>query len=140
LLRFDTAKNEFDPGYKVELSSLFEGDSAGTLVVGPENQAFLRVLDETAIPPGVTNPRVLASAPAWGWAKLTPGDVPKVELLADAALGGGSVLPFALGDRIFAPLFVAGEETQFMELTKDGPSTDDAITIPGLVFSAVKLK
>jgi hypothetical protein len=140
LLRFDTEKNEFDATFKVELSSLFSGSSAGSLVVGPGNQAFLRVLDESAIPDGVTNPRVLASAAAWGWAKLTAGDEPEVEVLADAQLGGGSVLPFVLGDRTFAPLFVAGEETQFLELTADGPSTDEAITIPGLVFSAVKLK
>jgi hypothetical protein len=140
LLRFDTTKNEFDATFKVELASLFDGQSAGTLVVGPGNQAFLRVLDESAIPADVTNPRVLASAAAWGWAKLTPGDEPKVEVLEDAQLGGGSVLPFALGDRLFAPLFVAGAETRFIELTADGPSTDDVITIPGLVFSAVKLK
>jgi hypothetical protein len=140
LLRFDTAKNEFDAAFKVELSSLFSGDSAGTLVVGPGNQAFLRVLDKTAIPEGVTNPRVLGSAAAWAWAKVTPGDQPEVELLSDAPLGGGSVLPFALGNRTFAPVFVAGEETQFLELTADGPSSDGAIIVPGLVFSAVKLK
>ena len=140
LLRFDTGKNEFDTAFKVELSSLFDGNAAGSLLVGPGNQAFVRVLDKTAIPEDVTNPRVLASVAAWGWAKLTPGDVPEVELLKDAELGGGSALPFALGDRRFAPLFVDGEETRFIELTKEGPSSDDAITIPGLVFSAVKLK
>jgi len=140
LLRFDIKTETFDATFKVELSSLFNGASAGSLVVGPGNQAFLRVLDAKAIPEGVTNPRVLASAPVWGWAKFTPGDSPEVELLKDAALGGGSVLPFVLGDRTFAPLFVAGEETRFMDLTADGPSTDDAITIPGLVFSAVKLR
>jgi hypothetical protein len=41
---------------------------------------------------------------------------------------------------MFAPLFVDGESTEFLELTKNGPSTDEAITVPGLVFSAVKLK
>lgn len=140
LLRFDTARNQFDANFEVELSSLFDGNSAGTLVVGPGNQAFLRVLDETALPNGVTNPRVLAGVPAWGWAKLNPGDAPTVERLPTAPLGGGSVLPFALGERTFAPLFVDGEETQFIELTEDGPSKNEAITVPGLVFSAVKLR
>ncbi len=140
MLRFDTSDDSFDETFNVELSSLFEGDTAGTLVVGPDNQAFLRVLDASAVPEGVDNPRVLASAAVWGWAKLTLGDTPSVTTLTSAALGSGSVLPFQLGDRMFAPLFVDGESTEFLELTKNGPSTDEAITVPGLVFSAVKLK
>jgi hypothetical protein len=140
LLRFDTSDDSFDDTFNVELSSLFGGDTAGTLVVGPDNQAFLRVLDASAVPEGTDNPRVLASAAAWGWAKLTPGDTPMVTKLTSVAPGSGSVLPFKLGQRMFAPLFVDGESTEFLELTEAGPSTDEAITVPGLVFSAVKLK
>ena len=140
LLRFDTSDNTFDATFKVELSSLFDGSSAGSLVVGPDNQAFLRVLNAEEIPDGVTNPRVLASVAAWDWYKLTPGDEPEVSKVAGATLAGGSVLPFQLGERRFAPLFIGGEETEFLELTADGPSRGKAITIPGLVFSAVKLK
>jgi len=140
MLRFDTATDTFDADFTVVLSSLFDGSSAGSLVVGPDNQAFLRVLDAASIPEGVTNPRVLASVAAWDWYKLTPGDEPEVTKVKGAVLAGGSVLPFKLGSRSFAPLFIAGEETQFLELTADGPSKGQAITIPGLVFSAVKLK
>jgi hypothetical protein len=140
LLRLDTSDDSFDASFDVELSSLFEGRSAGSLVVGPDNQAFLRVLDAGAIPPETTNPRVLASAPAWEWYRFTPGDEPEVSLVEGAAIAGGSVLPFKLGARTFAPLFIDGEETQFLELTADGPAAGEAITVPGLVFSAVKLK
>lgn len=139
LLRFDTATDTFDPGFDVELSRLFDGASAGSLVVGPDNQAFLRVLEDADLPDTITNPRVLASAPFWSWYKLTPGDEPTVTSV-EAPLAGGSVLPFKLGDRTFAPIFVDGEETQFLELSKDGPLTAGAISVPGLVFSAVKLK
>lgn len=140
MLRFDTATAKFDEDFTVVLSTLFDGSSAGSLVVGPDNQAFLRVLDTASIPEGVTNPRVLASVAAWDWYKLTPGDEPEVAQVHGAVLAGGSVLPFKLGSRSFAPLFIAGEETRFLELSADGPSKSEAITIPGLVFSAVKLK
>jgi hypothetical protein len=140
LLRLDTSTGAFDETFEVELDSLFGGNAAGSLVVGPNNQAFLRVLDPSAVPDGVTNPRVLASVPAWEWYRLTPGDEPSVSKVEGAALAGGSVLPFKLGSRTFAPLFIDGEETRFLELTDGGPSDDEAITIPGLVFSAVKLK
>ncbi len=140
LLRLDTSDGSIDETFQVELSTLFEGSTAGSLVVGPSNQAFLRVLDASAIPDGVTNPRVLASVAAWEWYKLTPGDEPAVEKLERAALAGGSVLPLQLGTRRFAPLFVDSEETRFLELTEGGPGDDDAITVVGLVFSAVKLK
>lgn len=140
MLRLDTKTDELDATFKVTLSQLFEGKDAGSLVVGPNNQAFLRVLDPKAIPDGVTNPRVLAGVPAWSWYKLTPGAEPAVSAIKNVELAGGSVLPFKLGKRRFAPLFIDGEETQFLELTQDGPASKDAVTIPGLVFSAVKLK
>jgi hypothetical protein len=139
LLRFDVEAGAFDPDFAVSLAELTGSPSAGSLVVGPGNQPFLRVLDENAVPLDVTNPRALASLPVWTWAKLELGDDPVVSPL-DAAPGGGSVLPFELGERVFAPLFVAGEETLLQELTADGPSDEVAITIPGLVFSAVKLR
>lgn len=140
LLRFDTATATFDADFMVTLSSLFDGSPAGSLVVGPDNQAFLRVLDTGSIPEGVTNPRVLAGVAAWDWYQLTPGDEPSVSKVKGASLAGGSVLPFTLGSRSFAPLFIDGEETQFLELTTDGPAKGKALTIPGLVFSAAKLR
>jgi hypothetical protein len=138
LLRFDTAAQQFDADYHVELSTLVDGAAAGSLVVGPDNRAFLRVLDGRAAPDGVTNPRVLASAPAWRWVSLTLGDEPKTGEVA-APLSSGSVLRFELGERIFAPLFVAATTTTFLELTTEGPA-QSALSVPGLVFSAVKLR
>lgn len=140
LLRFDPTDDTFDEKFDVELSSLFGGAAAGSLVVGPVNQPFLRVLDQADLPDAISNPRVLASAPFWSWYKLTAGDEPVVEAVEGAELAGGSVLPFKLGNRTFAPIFVDGEETQFLELSKEGPVSSSAMTIPGLVFSAVKLK
>ncbi len=138
LLRLDTSTDGFDPDFYVSLSEL-SGASAGSLLIGPDNQPFLRVLDPTAIPEDVTNPRALASLPVWNWAKLRLGDEPALEAV-DAELAGGSVLPFQLGERAFAPVFLAGEETRFVELTRNGPTHGSAARVPGLVFSAVKLR
>lgn len=140
MLRFDPETNTFDDSFQVLLEGLTPGGSAATLVVGPDEQAFLRFLDVASIPEAaLAGPRQLASSGAWGWALFTPGDEPALEPIADVALGGGSVLPFKLGKRVFAPLFVAATTTEFTELTAAGPSTADAITIPGLVFSATRL-
>lgn len=140
LLRFDPETETFDADFSVDLSSLFDGATAGSLVVGPGNQAFLRVLDAEAAPDAPANARVLASASAWGWATLTLGDDPSAILLEDAELSSGSTVPFTLGTRVFAPVFIGNESTSFVELTKDGPASGEALSIPGLVFSAVKLR
>lgn len=140
LLRFDTDEGAFDEDFDVELESLFDGDSAGSLIAGPDGSAFLRVLDVSAVPDDTNHPRVLASVAAWGWAKLTVGDDPTAMVIEDAALSGGSVLPLVLGDRWFSPVFVGGASTEFIELTADGPVSNGTIEVPGLVFSAVKLR
>src|SRR5690606_32540249 len=140
LLRFDPEKEEFDPDFSVDLGSLFGGAAAGSLIVGPGNQAFLRVLDEEAAPEAPANARVLASAPAWGWVTLTVGDTPSASLIEGAPLSGGSTVPFTLGTRVFTLVFVNNESTSLVELTKDGPSSEEPLSVPGLVFSAVKLR
>jgi len=141
LLRFDPDSDGFDSDFEVELSSLFNGHAAGSLVVGPNNQAFLRYLDESsASEAALAGPRQLASSRSWGWAKLTPGDRPTVDLIPDVELGGGSVVAFELDKRLFGPRFVDATYTEFVELGQDGPSPRPAITVPGLVFSAVKLR
>ena len=141
LLRFDLESETFDAEFKVDLSSLFDGRAAGTLLVGPNNQAFLRVLDESAASPAaLVGPRQLASSSAWGWAKFIPGEQPTVEELPTAGLGGGSIVTYGLGGRVFGPRFVEANYTEFAELTADGPAKGAALRIPGLVFSAVKLR
>jgi hypothetical protein len=144
LLRFDTETRTFDAEFKVELSSLFDGATGGSLVVAASGQAFLRFLDEQLLPadpedPVNLNPRFLASAPVWRWAHFTPGSEPTVEPL-DTAATTGSVLPFRLGDRTLAPLFSQSESTRLIELTDTGLSEAASASVPGLVFSAVKLK
>jgi hypothetical protein len=144
LLRFDPETRTFDPEFKVELSSLFDGAASGSLVVAASGQPFLRYIDEALLPadpedPVNSNPRSLASAPVWRWAHFTPGSEPFVDPL-DASASPGSLLPFRLGNRTLAPLFSRSESTRLIELTDTGLSEAESVNVPGLVFSAVKLK
>ncbi|WP_437878758.1 hypothetical protein [Sorangium sp. So ce513] len=139
MLRFDPETRQFDPDFHVELNTLFDGDTAGSIFGGPGGKAFLRVLDESAYEIAAdTHPRVLASAPAWRWASVTLGDEPKAEVL-DGEPSGGSVLTVALGDRTFLLEFDGQESTTLRELGDEGPGAA-GVTAPGLAFSAVKLR
>ncbi|WP_248913974.1 hypothetical protein [Polyangium aurulentum] len=139
MLRFDPATKKFDTAFHVELGTLFGGQTAGSLTRGPGNEAYLRVLDESVFPvmPD-THPRVLASAAAWKWATVTLGDTPTAEVLA-AAPNNGSVIPLELGDQSFVALFQGQDSTKLLELGANGPG-DVALSAPGLVFSAVKIR
>lgn len=139
MLRFDPEAKAFDSDFYVELSSLFDGDTAGSLIRGPGGEVFLRVLDEEAFEiKDDTHPRVLASAAAWRWASVTLGDTPTATVL-DAEPTGGSVVMLELGDRSFAPLYQGQEATTFLEITEGGPG-ERSLSTQGLVFSAVKMR
>lgn len=139
MLRFDPATSQFDADFHVELSTLFGGGTAGALIRGPGDEPYLRVLDEAAfeILPD-THPRVLASAPAWRWARVALGDAPTATVL-DAEPSNGSVVPAFLGDRSFVLLYQGQESTSFLELGGDGPA-GSTLSTPGLAFSALKLR
>ncbi len=138
MLRFDTASETFDE-FLVDPATLLEGAPAGMLVVGPDNTPFLRYLADEAAVEGMTSPFPLWGAAAWGWAKLTVGDTPTAAVVEDAALSSLRVVKFDVGGRTFAP--VIGESTTaLVELTADGPSDNAALEVPGVLFSAVKLK
>lgn len=144
LLRFDTDTEEFDASFKVDLETLFDGEYAGSLMLSASGRPLLRFLDQGLLPedpedPINTNARFLASARVWRWAQLSLGDEPSVELL-DSAASMGSLLPFVLGGRTYAPVFDARASTEFHELTDTGITKVMEGSMVGLVFSAVKLR
>jgi hypothetical protein len=139
MLRFDPETSEIDDSFELALNELADGAPTGSLVRGPEGAVFVRVLDENAVEiADDTHPRVLASATAWQWASVALGDAPSLSLL-DTEAGGGSVVMQELGEHFIAPLFTGSESTTLVPLTSDGLG-EPLATIPGLVFSAVKLR
>lgn len=139
LLRFDPVEGEFDQDFHVELNELVGGAPSGSLIVGPNGESFIKVLDEGVFPIAEdTHPRVLASAAAWSWARLELGDEPTVSLL-NAPPDNGSAIVMQLGKRSFMALSVGRESTNIVELTADGPG-EVTTSVPGIVFSAARLR
>lgn len=138
VLRFDPEAGDFDSEYEVDLNGLFDGDPAGMLVLSGNGQAFVRYLDPSLVE-GAESPMAVAGAAAWGWATFTAGDEPSVEILQDAPKSAGRLTPIKAGGKVYVPEFIDGESTRFTVLTDDGPASA-ALEVPGLVFSAVKLR
>jgi len=138
MLRYDLEAGSFDADYYWDLTELFEGAIAGSLIRGPNDEAFLRVLDESLTTiDETTTMRSLASAPAWRWARVTLEDVPKVTLL-DHAPAGGSVLLTSFGGKTYIP--VMGEtHSSLVEMTSEGPG-EAVVHVQGRLFSWVKVK
>jgi hypothetical protein len=145
LLRFHPVEKEFDSEFHVELKSLFDGDVAGTLTVANNGSVFLKVLDEALAPiTAESNARVIASAPAWKWASLNVGNMPKGALL-DLPATSGSVTPFTLGNRRIASTNrkaeVGGSEITVSDFSDLNSEPSEVIgTVDGLVFSVTKLR
>ncbi len=138
MIRFDPATGAFDSEWYVDLTTLFGGDTAGTLIRGPNDEAFLRVLDEDAVTiDESTSPRTLASAAAWRWAKVTLEDEPQASLL-DVPAAGGSVLLTSFGGKTYIPVMGESDST-LVEMTSEGPG-DAVVRVPGRLFSWVKVK
>lgn len=140
MLRFNTQTQTFDPSFHLKLSDLVGGATAGSLIVGGDGQAYLRVLDEslTEVTPE-THPRVLASVPAWTWWALKLGSQVTATKVEGMPATGGSTLVFHAGGRRLYPSFSADyATTAFMGLESSELGSFVA-TAPGLVFSVVDL-
>jgi len=122
--RFNITTQAFDADFKPDLTEL-AGGPAGSLVVSPEGQSLIYVLDTEAADPmigpemgKINNPRFLAIAAVWKTARLSVGDEPAIEML-DLPLASGSVLPHVLkGDLKVTATFDA--QPQLREVTDDG--------------------
>lgn len=139
MIRFDLETGTFDEDFYVNLTELFEGATAGTLIRGPNDEAFLRVLDESLAGPidDSTNVRTLASAPAWRWASVTLEDQPRYTLL-DHPAAGGSVLLTSFGGATYIPV-MGDTHSDLVEMTSEGPGAS-VVRVQGRLFSWVKVK
>jgi hypothetical protein len=138
LVRFDPSEGDFDSSYAVDLTTFFDGNVAGSLVVDAKGNSFLLALDPASYagPPAA---RPLASSAAWRLAKFVPGDAPSASFVAEHRLLPGSLLLQNLGAESILPLFTGTESSELFAFGKDGVG-DSLATTPGLVFSAVKLR
>jgi hypothetical protein len=139
LLRFNPETLAFDPSFKVELDTLVNGGTAGSLLPGPQGTAYLRVFEESLfeVKAGV-HPRTVASAPAWKWWQL------RLDTLAATPVAGlpastGSTFLFKADERTLFTEFASGSTgTSLRELTDQSGKV--TATLPGLGFSFVQLR
>jgi hypothetical protein len=140
LLRIDPATDAFEDGFHVALNELAAGSTVGSLIKVPNGKTYVRVLDDEAFEVQAnTMPRVLASAPAWAWKEIALGDAPSLSDVPNSPLSGGSMIPLPAGDRLYVPEFAADRSSTTLRDISDGPS-DVTTTVPGLVFSLVRLQ
>lgn len=136
LLRFDADSGKFDEDYAVDLTTLFGGDSAGTLLVDARNQPYLLRLD-ASLYEGPPAARPLASSKSWLLAKLETGDDPSVEMVEGDPLPG-SILPQYFGGDAVVPVFSGRDSTEIFGFSDGlGPSR---AKVTGLTFSVVKVR
>lgn len=141
LLRLDASWSGFDPDYYVDLGAVFGGATAGNLVPGHDaSRSWIRVLDEgtTTIGPA-TNPRILASTPAWSWWTIVPGDVPTVAA-APLGVGNGSDFLLNVSDHPLIPEFAIDRSHTVLRDMASGSPGATTLTVPGLVFSLGRLR
>ncbi|AKJ02791.1 Hypothetical protein AA314_04417 [Archangium gephyra] len=140
LLRFDPKTLAFDPEFNVELGTLVNGGTAGSLLPGPQaGTAYLRVFDESLfeVKAGV-HPRTMASAPAWKWWQLRLDTLKATPVEALPATTGSTFL-FEADDRKLFTEFASGSAaTSIRELTDQSGKV--TATLPGLGFSFVQLR
>lgn len=139
LLRFDPRTLEFDSSFYVELETLVNGGTAGTLLPGPQGTAYLRVLDEGvySVSAGV-HPRTVASAAAWKWWQLRFDNLTATPVAGLPATTGSTFI-YEAGDRTLYTEFANGSTaTSFRDLTDQSGKVK--ATLPGVSFSFVQLR
>ncbi|EAU62038.1 hypothetical protein [Stigmatella aurantiaca] len=139
LLKFDPQSHTFDDTFFVDLTTLTNGISAGSVLQGPAGKTYLRVLDEASFPSQITadtSPRVLASAAAWKWwdIKLDTLTATPVATLPAAM---GSTFLFPANDRMLFTNFTSNGDTELRELTD--PNGKVVTVTTGRTFSFLQI-
>ena len=140
LLRIDPETEDYDADFYIDLGTLADGATLGSLLALPDGTVLTRVLQEDEVTiDETTNARALAGMRTWGFATVTLGDEPEVAPIADSPLILGSFLPLVAGDTIYQPHFDMRSVTELYPLGAEGAGTG-TMAHPGLIFSAVQLQ
>tara|TARA_B100001750_G_scaffold230460_1_gene226924 strand:+ start:2175 stop:3494 length:1320 start_codon:yes stop_codon:yes gene_type:complete len=152
MVRFDPEAETFDASYEQDLTALVDGAPAGTIVPGPAaGQAYLRVLDESALPctlaqwsmgdascpagGGGPRARLMSIQPAWKWFELTLGDEAAATEMPEAALTSGATLGIQTGTEVLVPEF-ADSTTDIRDFTGNTYG-DIVVESPGTIRSVI---
>jgi hypothetical protein len=140
LLRVNAGETEFDPGYFVEMSSLAAGQTAGALVAGANDRAFIKVLDETGLGDiGADSFDEVWSGAHWRWWRLDLGS----SAIAEPT---GSLPPSAAASGVLTvngTAFVRNASADFSQTTLLDMSGDEPLgelTLRGFPYGIVRVR
>jgi hypothetical protein len=140
LVRVKAGQTEFDPEYFVEMSTFAAGRTAGALVGGARDQAFIKVLDEAGLGEiGAESFDDVWSGAHWQWWRIQLGS-------SAAAEATGSMPPSAAASGMLSvdgTAFVRNAAADFSETTlldMSGGEPRAELTLRGFPYGIVRVR
>ena len=140
LVRVKAGQTEFDPEYFVEMSTFAAGRTAGALVGGAGDQAFIKVLDEAGLGEiGAESFDDVWSGAHWQWWRIQLGS-------SAAAEATGSMPPSAAASGMLSvdgTAFVRNAAADFSETTlldMSGGEPRAELTLRGFPYGIVRVR
>jgi hypothetical protein len=140
LLRVNAGQTEFDPGYFVELSTLAGGRTAGGLVGGTGDQAFVKVLDETGLGEiGAESFDEVWSGAHWQWWRMDLGSSAPAAIISSQPLSAAVSGVLSVDGTVFVRNSNAdSSETTLLDMSADEPRA--GLTLRGFPYGIVRVR
>jgi hypothetical protein len=140
LLRVNAGQTEFDPEYFVELSTLSAGQTAGALVAGTGDQAFIKVLDETGLGDiGSESFDDVWSGAHWQWWRIELGSTEPAEATASQQPSAAASGMLSVDGAAFVRNASADfSETTLLDMSGDEPRAE--LTLRGFPYGIVRVR
>lgn len=74
LRRIPAGTDDFDPSYHPTFRELTGSEVGGGIARGPDGTAYIRVLEPSALPPGLATSTEMLAVPAWAWWRIDLSD------------------------------------------------------------------
>ncbi len=140
LLRVNAGETAFDPDYFVEMSTLVAGQTAGALVSGIGDQAFIKVLDEAGLGDiGATSFDEVWSGEHWQWWRVDLGSSSAAEATASLPLSAAASGMLSVDGAAFVRNTTADfSETTLLDMSGAEPSA--GLTLRGFPYGIVRVR
>jgi hypothetical protein len=140
MLRMKAGESGFDPDYFVDATSI-GGFAAGGLVSGGGDTAYIKVLDETALPPiDAEDFDAVWGGEVWRWWRLELGSSAPATPVINLALSNGGGGELMVEDKTYVRNATADfASTTLLDMSADGEPTP-GLTLRGYPYGIVRLR
>jgi hypothetical protein len=140
LLRVNAGETHFDPDYFVEMSALTAGRTAGSLVGGTGDRAFIKVLDEVGLGDiGAESFDEVWSGAHWQWWRIELGSEAAAETTASLPLSAAASGMLSVDGAAFVRNTSADfSETTLLDMSGDEPRAE--LTLRGFPYGIVRVR